>query len=214
MVQSLQLFTGRLILTPKFCLRFARPDPHAMYMAALSRMRVQSPTANSHHHLTPRLPHTCLAAPDRAPRGRARLTQSASQSILGKPFSFTSCTALISANRTFTVLKCALWYHTFTILNHVKSPQLLPYPHPMPHTRVSQFARACTSMFSALDGTVRRSNTKYMCPRATVTTWDKRPWSPGAKCSRSAASGGVDREPSRAIPRQPSRVAAWSRAQP
>ena len=46
-----------------------------MYMAALSRMRVQSPTANSHHHLTPRLPHTCPAAPDRAPRGRARLSQ-------------------------------------------------------------------------------------------------------------------------------------------
>ena len=62
--EELATFTGRLILTPKFRLRFARPDPHAMYMAALSRMRVPSPTANSHHHLTPRLPHTCPAAPD------------------------------------------------------------------------------------------------------------------------------------------------------
>ena len=35
--EELATFTGRLILTPKFRLRFARPDPHAMYMAALSR---------------------------------------------------------------------------------------------------------------------------------------------------------------------------------
>ena len=82
MVQSLQLLPAAYTYTPKICLRFARPDPmpdpHRVMLctwAALLRMRVQSATANSHHHLTPRLPHTCPAAPDRAPRGRARLSQ-------------------------------------------------------------------------------------------------------------------------------------------
>ena len=53
-----------------------------------------------------------------------------SSDILGKPFySFTACTALISANRTFTVLKCTLCHHTFTILNQKPSTFTVPPPY-------------------------------------------------------------------------------------
>ena len=44
-------------------------------------------------------------------------------------FTFTACTALISANRTFTVLKCTLCHHTFTILNQKPSTFTVPPPY-------------------------------------------------------------------------------------
>ena len=147
MVQSLQLLPAAYTYTPKICLRFARPDPmpdpHRVMLctwAALLRMRVQSATANSHHHLTPRLPHTCPAAACTRPCppwARPSHSQSAVAvasrywllltARLGKPFSFTARTALISANRDFYRFKmCFVLTHFY----HFKSKALNFYLTP------------------------------------------------------------------------------------
>ena len=59
---------------PVGCLGYCNQAPNAVVVDRGARRIEQSNVhrtiqraANSHHHLTPRLPHTCLAAPDRAP---------------------------------------------------------------------------------------------------------------------------------------------------
>ena len=71
-----------------------------------------------------------VVAPAPACGDCARVPRILGSSDTGQAFLvFTACTALISANRTFTVLKCALCHHTFTILNQKPSTFTLPPPY-------------------------------------------------------------------------------------